>query len=88
MVRKNKVKEVDHSVCYSAHYVLWNHIPHLPMELNGNLPVKMSKSSLRRLLDSGGVRLNGVYPKADDEIDFPITELVFFPNGKRKTTMI
>ena len=53
---------------------------HLPMHLNGNSPEKMSNSELRRLLDSGGVRVNGISPKADDSFSFPIWELIFFPN--------
>ena len=35
----------------------------------------------------GSILISGEKAKMDDEIEFPITGLVFFPNGKRKTTL-
>lgn len=60
----------------------------LPMVLNGDMPAKMSRSELRRLLDSGGVQINGLRPKAEEDMKLPINELIFFPNSKRKTTIV
>ncbi len=60
----------------------------LPMRLNGNMPEKMSNSELRRLLDSGGVIVNGEALAAESSFDFPIWELIFFPKSERRTTMI
>lgn len=65
--------------------------PHLPMTMNGEKPIKMSKSELRRIMDSGGILINGRNPKSDEtflETDFPITEFVWFPKSKRKTTWV
>ena len=47
-----------------------------------------SNSELVRWLNEGAVVINGSSPKATEAIQFPITELVFFPKGKRKTTMV
>ncbi len=60
----------------------------LPMTMNGNLPERLSNSGLRRLLESGGVILNGKKPQPNDSFDFPIAELIFFPKSDRRTTMI
>ncbi|KKK90960.1 hypothetical protein LCGC14_2717770 [marine sediment metagenome] len=47
-----------------------------------------SNSDLKRWLRMSAVIINGTKPKAQDEIEFPITELVFFSKGTRKTTMV
>ncbi len=60
----------------------------LPMDFRGEMPERMSNSGLRRLLESGGVKLNGQTPKPDDNFEFPIVELIFFPKSERKTTFI
>ena len=46
-----------------------------------------SNSEIKRWLKSRSVIINGVTPLFDDEINFLVLELVFFPNGKRRTTM-
>ena len=62
---------------------------HLPLDPSGKtIDGKVSNSSLRRWLDSKGVCINKEYPKANDRISFPVTSLVFFPKGKRKTTLL
>lgn len=43
----------------------------------------MSKSELRRLLDSGGVQINECFPKAEDDFDYRIKTIIFFPNSKK-----
>lgn len=61
--------------------------PHLPMQMHGNQPVKASNAELRRWLESGSVIINGEKPKPKDLVTFPVWQLIFFPNGKRRTTM-
>lgn len=46
-----------------------------------------SRSEKRRILEQRAVRINGAFPGPDDLIEFPVEDLVFFPNGKRKTTI-
>ena len=47
-----------------------------------------SNSELFRWLRDGAIIINGQTPKPYEEITFPITELVFFPKGKRRTTLV
>lgn len=47
-----------------------------------------SNSEIMRWLNGGSVIINGRRPKAKDPVDFPITQLVFFPRGARKTTVL
>ena len=47
-----------------------------------------SNSEIRRWLLNGSVIIDGDKPKPDDIVYLPIWELIFFPNSKRKTTMI
>jgi hypothetical protein len=51
------------------------------------LPV-CSKGERSRMLKNGAVVINGRRPGPKDEINFPIDELIFFPNGERRCTMI
>ena len=43
-----------------------------------------SVSELKRWLEKGSVIINGVRPKPNDEIKYPITELVLFPGSKNR----
>lgn len=57
---------------------------HLPMQLHGDLPVKMSKSQLKRILDSRSLEINGKFfnsiePCEDSE--FPLQSMVWFPKS-------
>jgi hypothetical protein len=61
---------------------------------HGYLPMSVERpcteatnSEMKRWLKNSAVIINGKKPNVNDEIEFPITELVFFPKGKRKTTM-
>lgn len=47
-----------------------------------------SKREVRQWLDDGAVRINGKCPKAHEPVEFPITDLVFFPGAKRQTTLV
>lgn len=71
---------------------IWNTFPNLPMSFLGELPIKMSRSELKRILDSKSLEVNGKFPTSKCEIsdaDFPITSFVWFPkSNKRKTTWL
>ena len=62
--------------------------PYLPVSIERPLSGKPSNSEKRRWLTNKAVLVNGVRPTPDEEIKYHITELVFFPRGKRKTTMV
>jgi hypothetical protein len=47
-----------------------------------------SNAELRRWLKSGAVIVNGRKPGPAAIVEWPIEELVFFPSGKLKTTII
>jgi len=47
-----------------------------------------SNGDLKRWLSMGAVIINNVRPKPMSEISFSVKELIFFPAGKRRTTII
>ncbi len=47
-----------------------------------------SNSEIYRWLKDGAVVINGRKPKPVEYIELPVTELVFFPKGSRKTTIV
>lgn len=47
-----------------------------------------SNSELKRWLKKSSVVINRKKPQPNDEVFFPIIELVFFPKGKRKCTIM
>lgn len=47
-----------------------------------------SISEIKRWFNNKAIVIGGNRPAFNDTITFPVTELVFFPNGKRKTTVI
>jgi len=50
---------------------------------------KASNSELRRWLERKSVRINGKFTNWDEEIEFPVTDLVLFPkNDKGRITII
>jgi hypothetical protein len=59
----------------------------IPMSVE-NPCTRPSNSEIMRWLNQGSVLINGTRPKAKDVIDFPVTQLVFFPKGKRRTTVL
>lgn len=64
------------------------HIGVIPMSVEKPCTIP-SKSEIRRWLDQKSVIINGLKPSSKEEVEFPITQLVFFPNSKtRKTTVI
>lgn len=64
------------------------HIGVIPMSVENpcNVP---SKSEIKRWLNQSSILINGKKPKAEEDVEFPITELVFFPKSKtRKTSVV
>ena len=59
----------------------------LPMSVERGIK-DPSNSELQRWLNQVSVVINNQTPHSNDEIEFPITKLVFFPKGKRKTTLV
>lgn len=47
-----------------------------------------SNAELRRWLQKGSVEVNLGRPAPGDKVQWPIRELVFFPEGRWKTTVI
>ena len=61
----------------------------VPMWLNGNKPMVAGSGQRKRWLQDRAVVINGVRPGPEDEIAFPITQLVFFPKSdERRCTVI
>ena len=46
-----------------------------------------SNSVLWRWLNNSSVIINGSKPKPNEEISFPIIQLIFFPKGRRVTIL-
>lgn len=63
-------------------------LPCLPASKEGRKYGRPSNSEMRRWLEKGSVIINGVKPSPNDEINPPIKELIFFPKGKNRTTML
>ena len=63
--------------------------PFCPNSIEGK-HLEASNSEKRRWLEQKAVLINGFQPGPDASMDnqFPIWQLVFFPNANRKTTMV
>lgn len=48
----------------------------------------MSNGELRRVIQQRGVLINTEPVEVSEEIDFPVFSIVFFPKGKRRTTLL
>lgn len=47
-----------------------------------------TNSEIRRWFNNKAIRINGEFPAWNDDVEFPINDLVFFPkSAKRKTTI-
>ena len=46
-----------------------------------------SNNEIWRWLEDRAIIINEQTPRPKDEITFPITRLVFFPNGKKRATL-
>lgn len=50
---------------------------------------KASKSTIRRWFEQKSIMINNMFPKWNDHIEYPITQLILFPNSKnRKITIL
>lgn len=71
---------------------LWKNFPNLPCRMNGDKPEKMSRSELKRILDSKSLNINNKFFTSKCEClneEFPITKMIWFPNSsKRKNTWV
>lgn len=47
-----------------------------------------SNSEIRRWCNDNAVLINAEPVAWDEPIDFPVFSIVFFPNGKRRTTIL
>ncbi len=47
-----------------------------------------TRSEIRRWIAQKSVVINGVTVDTKSVVEYPITQLVFFPKGKRKTTVL
>lgn len=56
----------------------------LPRGAKGN----PSNTEIYNWLKGGAIVINGRKPLPNDYVEYPIMELVFFPSGRRKTTII
>lgn len=86
--KSDKVKKTipENSV---LHLFLNDFRPLIPYFLEGRKQ-EPSNSEILRLFENRAVLINGITPPADGCIDnqFPLWELVFFPNSNRRTTII
>jgi hypothetical protein len=54
----------------------------------GNCVSPASGSEMRRWLEKGSVLVNGTYPKPQDIVTYPITQLVLNAKSKHKCTLV
>lgn len=47
-----------------------------------------SNGEVRRWLDSSAILINGKRPKSKDVIQFPVTELVYFPKSQKNRVTV
>lgn len=65
--------------------------PSIPMSLENKKESKCwpaSNSEIRRWLLNKAVIINGQHLAWDQEIEFPVTSLVFFPRSEKKRTTV
>ena len=59
-----------------------------PQSREGSLVGLPSNSELRRWLNAGSVLVNNACPKPGDEIEWPITQLIYFPGAASQITVL
>lgn len=74
---------VDKEVITAYRYI--KELEYLPASREGVKMGKPSNSEIRRWLQNRSVIINGIKSLPDDEIEYPIRELVFFPKGQTVT---
>lgn len=81
--RPNKMKPIE--------FLIWmrNDVRCIPGSKEGDRRGKPSNGELRRWIKNGCLQVNGKVVKGDDIIEFPITQLVYFPNNnKQRCTVV
>jgi len=61
-------------------------IEHLPMSTERPC-TQVSNSELKRWFKKKSILFNGETVDMNEKIDFPVHTIIFFPKGKRRTTM-
>jgi|GEM_PF-5818197 len=87
--KSDEEKEIDRIIREDpdcAFRVLWE-LQVFPWSTRSNSTTP-SKRELRQWLDDGAVRINSKFPKAHEYVEFPISDLVYFPGAKRQTTFV
>lgn len=72
-------------ISMNAYQYLIQHRQYLPYNVGKDHKGVASNSDIRRILNNHGVVINGQRPTEKDEIEFPVVQLVFFPNGNTVT---
>ena len=75
------------SSCFFGEKTAFDYLKYLRRETY-TVPRQPSNSEIRRWLENGSVKINGKYPKPNDLVEFPINELVYFPESKFRTTIV
>ena len=65
----------------------WKTYPYLHMHSTERFTL-CSNAELKRWFEKGSIQINGVRPKPFDLIEFPIWQLIYHPEGNRKTTLV
>jgi hypothetical protein len=80
--KERQTKVIDPDSC--LHWFLENRSWLPSGENRGHEP---SISEIRRMLEQGSITFNGRKPKAEEKMEFPIWELVFFKGSKTQCTL-
>lgn len=62
--------------------------PAVPMGFQGTKPIEASNGQIRRWLQDKAIIINGTKPGPQDEIQYPITQVVFFPKSPDRRATI
>jgi hypothetical protein len=91
-VHYDEIQHVPVESCDMNAFDVVKYIGAIPMSIEtkeGEPPRQPTDAEIRRWLDQSAVIINGKRPKAKDTVEFPITELIFFPkSAKKRTTVI
>jgi len=63
-------------------------LPLSPIKESNGTYKQMSNGDIRRLCEQSGVLINGEKVSPQEEIDFPVFSIVFFPKSATKRTTI
>lgn len=90
-VHEDEIQFVPVESCDYTAYDMIKHIGVIPMSIEtkkGETPRPPTDAEIRRWLENKAVQINGLRPKPTDIIEFPVWELIFFPKGGRRTTVL